>query len=1069
MITHLLTNEKFTHIVHCTDVHVRLTKRHQEYREVFNRLFESVKNTPKNTAIFILGDVVNSKNDLSPECVQVTKEFLVGLSNLRSTVLVAGNHDCNLSNKSRLDSLSPIVEAINHPNLFYLKQSGIYAFGNICINNYSVFDSPDKYLSGIDIPQTYRNKYEYFVCLYHGQVDGAMTDLGFRLVNPAINLGTFDNHDIALLGDIHKEQDLQLYDFQQNRPAIRYAGSLIQQRHDEPLEGHGYSFWDLKNKSYVHKEIQNDYGFYTVLLENGVISTDLTSIPKKARVRLQLKNTTLSERKEAVAEIKKITEIVETSYQKLDKNTTLTRIPTAAGNVVLGDISDKNYQETLLREYLKTKLNVTDPVFIDGILKINNEVNDSVKKDDFARNIRWIPIKFEWDNMFSYGEKNVIDFTKTKDVMGLFAANASGKSSVFSAMTFCLFDKCERDYKAGNIMNSQKTEFSCKFEFEIDSKRYIIERKGKADKRGKVKVDVRFWKLENGQEVDLNGEQRKDTNEIIREYLGSYDDFVLTSLSVQNGKNNASIIDMGDTDRKDLFAQFMGLTVFDRLYTEGNDRLRERLVALRTYKNDDYAQKLIDFVNLKDQVEELYKDEQEELAIITKSKEDIQKSILEETKKLVKIEGNIPNIEVSKKALLKAQMRFSGAQDAINRAKSKVEDVSGQLKTLDLTIKELEDKKVLEIYELFQQLITHQKELDLEIAVSKENIKNYEKICKNAESLKYDPNCPFCVTNAGKVAADAKDAKFKAEEFKKDLDHLNKVTAKNRKRMDEIEWSISANTKYQKVIKERNSLKDALLLANGLLKQSEQELVEYKVEMELHRNNISLYEARETDLKYNATVNETIESYRRGLEKIEYSHKAKTKSIMDLNGKISICKNQISEINKKIDQIKIAEQEYKLYEAYCQAVSRDGIPFDVITATVPEIQTEVNNILGQIADFTALFETDGKNIIPYIVYENDKKWLMSLTSGFEKFALSLAIRVALINISNLPRPNFLIIDEGFGVLDAENLSQMSTLFTYLKTSFDFVLIVSHLDALRDMVDKHIEITKDNGFSKVEFI
>ena len=136
---------------------------------------------------------------------------------------------------------------------------------------------------------------------------------------------------------------------------------------------------------------------------------------------------------------------------------------------------------------------------------------------------------------------------------------------------------------------------------------------------------------------------------------------------------------------------------------------------------------------------------------------------------------------------------------------------------------------------------------------------------------------------------------------------------------------------------------------------------------------------------------------------------------------------------------------------------------------MPEIQTEVNNILGQIADFTALFETDGKNIIPYIVYENDKKWLMSLTSGFEKFALSLAIRVALINISNLPRPNFLIIDEGFGVLDAENLSQMSTLFTYLKTSFDFVLIVSHLDALRDMVDKHIEITKDNGFSKVEFI
>jgi len=46
---------------------------------------------------------------------------------------------------------------------------------------------------------------------------------------------------------------------------------------------------------------------------------------------------------------------------------------------------------------------------------------------------------------------------------------------------------------------------------------------------------------------------------------------------------------------------------------------------------------------------------------------------------------------------------------------------------------------------------------------------------------------------------------------------------------------------------------------------------------------------------------------------------------------------------------------------------------------------------------------------------------------------------------------------------------MQTLFSYLKTNFDFIIIVSHLESLRDVVDKHIEITKDNGFSKVNFI
>jgi DNA repair protein SbcC/Rad50 len=87
----------------------------------------------------------------------------------------------------------------------------------------------------------------------------------------------------------------------------------------------------------------------------------------------------------------------------------------------------------------------------------------------------------------------------------------------------------------------------------------------------------------------------------------------------------------------------------------------------------------------------------------------------------------------------------------------------------------------------------------------------------------------------------------------------------------------------------------------------------------------------------------------------------------------------------------------------------------------------------------------------------------------EQFILSIAIRVALTNLSNLPRSNFLIIDEGFGVLDLETLATMQILFHYLKTNFDFIIIVSHLDALRDMVDSQMEIKKENGFSKVNFV
>ena len=1065
-IKHLETNKKFTHVAHIADCHIRLTKRHQEYREVFNRLFESIKNTPETSVVFILGDVVNNKNQLSPECVDLTAEFLFNLASIRPTILVAGNHDLLLTNQNRMDSLSPIVTTLNHSNLFYLKQSSLYSFGNICINNYSVFDNPENYIKGSDIPDIYRNEYEYFIVTYHGQVDGAITDLGFRLNYPPIKLKDFDSHDIILCGDIHLQQTLQKYDYQNNKPTIRFCGSLCQQNHAESIKGHGYTLWDLKEKTYNHIEIPNDYGFFSVGVENGIITTDLTNIPKKARIRFQLKNTMPTDKKKALTHIRQLTEVIDTCDQRLDSGVSLTRIPTVNGNMVLGDINDRVYQVDLLREYLKTKLNITDQIFIDGIIKINNETNDLIKKDDFSRNIRWIPKRLSFDNMFSYGEGNEIDFSKMKDLVGLFAPNASGKSSINSILTFCLFDKTERENRAINIMNVNKTEFKCKFEFEIDTKRYFIERIGKSDKKGKVKVDVRFWKIENGQEIDLNGEQRKNTNEIIREYLGSYEDFVLTSLSVQNGKNNASIIDMGDSDRKDLFAQFMGLTIFDRLHTEANEHLKERLIMLRTYKNDDYTQKLVDYTNLIGQSETVYSNEVNNLTEIVKKKEKIQQDILDATKRLIKLDINIPLLTESMSLFEKAKIGVISFKDSISNKEKEIETVSGQLTPIETQISEFESKKVEELYNKLQELKNWKKDVENKREQLKLNFINDQKIYQKAVDLEYDPNCSFCVKNNGIVAKEAEDAKNRMEKMVESANTIKNELEFVEKEISKISWVQDAIIQSNKLCGKRNELKNNKIEMTEYINKLQNKLNKFEEEVKLHEKNIELYNKNIESIQINEKVNKLIEDYTIQLNQIEFLYKKKNKEVMDMNSKMSVCKNQILEINKKVEGIKLVEQEYKLYEAYCQAVSRDGIPFDVITATVPEVQNEVNNILIQLCEFTALFETDGKNIIPYIVY-NDKKWLMSLTSGFERFALSLAIRVALINISNLQRPNFIILDEPFGVLDAENLSSIDTLFSYLKTYFDWILIISHIDSIKDIINNNIEITKDiNGFSHV---
>ena len=111
---------------------------------------------------------------------------------------------------------------------------------------------------------------------------------------------------------------------------------------------------------------------------------------------------------------------------------------------------------------------------------------------------------------------------------------------------------------------------------------------------------------------------------------------------------------------------------------------------------------------------------------------------------------------------------------------------------------------------------------------------------------------------------------------------------------------------------------------------------------------------------------------------------------------------------------------------------------------------------------------DGKTINNHIVYDDDNIWPLELSSGMERFISSLALRVGLINVCNLPRGNFLAIDEGFGSMDSDNLNSIYNFFQYLKTQFQFVVIVSHIEQMRDTVDTLLEIKKQSGYSSINF-
>ena len=58
--------------------------------------------------------------------------------------------------------------------------------------------------------------------------------------------------------------------------------------------------------------------------------------------------------------------------------------------------------------------------------------------------------------MFCYGENNYVDFTQLDGIVGMFAPNASGKSTLLDAIAFCCFDRCSRTKKAAHVKVTSK-------------------------------------------------------------------------------------------------------------------------------------------------------------------------------------------------------------------------------------------------------------------------------------------------------------------------------------------------------------------------------------------------------------------------------------------------------------------------------------------------------------------------------------------------------------------------------------------------------------------------------------
>ena len=83
-------------------------------------------------------------------------------------------------------------------------------------------------------------------------------------------------------------------------------------------------------------------------------------------------------------------------------------------------------------------------------------------------------------------------------------------------------------------------------------------------------------------------------------------------------------------------------------------------------------------------------------------------------------------------------------------------------------------------------------------------------------------------------------------------------------------------------------------------------------------------------------------------------------------------------------------------------------------------------------------------------------------SGAEKTITAMAVRLALLNVSTLPKGDIFILDEPGTSLDAENMEGFIRILEMIKSQFKTVFLISHLDSLKDIVDGEVLIDKVDG-------
>ena len=1103
---------KYKYITHISDLHIFGPTIENIYH-AFSVLIKTIK---KDTILVITGDIFEFKTYASDNDIKCFRTLCQQIYDAKvQCVMIPGNHDYN-DNKAlwidetpsttHPDLVTLLLDSKYSPYISCYPKSGVYTHNNIDFYVFSPIDN--------EIPIIKPSK-NFKVALIHEPVYGAEFYNGIKIDDARFKVSDLKKFDIACLGDIHKPQFLA--------PNVGYSGSFVQKNLGEDLK-HGYIKWDLKKKT-----------------------GKFIAIPlKQFKLKLQIQNDEkpdlhLSDKlfmdamKYFAVEYKDCSPEFICEFEQTIKDTgnqiDMVRYKTQKADV-------KNVDPAQIFEEF---VECTFPTNKDSLLDLHKKYLCEDNRCFNKWELKWL----KWENLFTYGRDNYIDFEQLDNLAFIIGKNKIGKSFIIDILIWLLYNVQLRGQQKYMLNTETKDLYGwgacC---FKVGKHNYIIERVINIKRNCLIKL-TRDGEVITGKDV-------RETYGIMQSLIGNHHDFTTISVALQN---RISFVDLVPRDRANFICKFLGLDILSAIEKKIKEKLRKLKTTLKVTAMS-VVEKPSD--ELKESIE---KDKKDIECLILKRKEllDRKEDLLKQcqtVKPLSDTEKELVDKYKEKSVELSEENYLQSVADA-QLATTKLEKITWELKK---TKKELEShQKKVSMYENYSVVevteeVPNLDKLRLEITsmdvlegdfdltlliqerdtLLKEDIgtslfkvppnsklidltntkehceekiekltakinalKHYIVPVKNiTRNLEFSASCDKCTHNKKTLGIEQLELNRKCEERISKLDILVSKWKSMLTQLD-INEKLMYNEKVnglleceKKIAYVHNKVKlEELAKWEGIEKQLKYNAlcdIIYKLqvkvnnlqEKEIHieqqlvesTEKIRIHDVltRWTLLNKNKKLSKEINEVKTSIESLEVELKTLSKNVTDNSIKYNTELTAFEAYQESDKLTQTRRKQYELLRMYaCCLDQKKGVPAKILKIIRGKLVDECNEFLDKVTDFNITMEfTD--NGYEISTTGRNKPIPASMASGFQKFIIDLSIRVAVSKVCNIPLPNILIVDEGFGCSDMENLTVLRDTLPNLSQCYDFVLIISHVETLKSTAKHSIIVNVDRKISSVQY-